>query len=91
MQNKESTLVHGISEAERSMLKIDILGVCETWLPDAGEFVSNNAKTFYSANLNKNHRNGVGVIIKVYISKFVGGFILKSDRVMMIKITAKPL
>ncbi|XP_037942288.1 craniofacial development protein 2-like [Teleopsis dalmanni] len=70
---------------------IDIIGVSETWWPDCGEFFSQNTKVYYSGNQNKHHRNGVGILMKKDIAKFVTGFIPKSKRAMMVKINAKPL
>ncbi|XP_073824763.1 FERM domain containing isoform X3 [Musca autumnalis] len=77
--------------AEMDRLNVDILGVCETWWPNTGDFVSQNAKIYFSGNSKRNHRNGVGIIVKEHIAKSVIGFIPKSDRTMIIKISAKPV
>ncbi|XP_065368794.1 uncharacterized protein LOC135961229 [Calliphora vicina] len=70
-------------------LKIDILGVSETWWKESGEFKSENTKVYHSGNENT-HRRGVAIIVKSHIANCVAEYVPMSDRTMLIKIIGKP-
>jgi len=78
-------------EQEMIRLKIDILGVSETWWPGTGEFHSGKVKVFYSGNNTTNHRNGVAIIIAEKHKNCVKEFVPLSDRAMLLKLDAKPI
>ncbi|XP_055388335.1 craniofacial development protein 2-like [Condylostylus longicornis] len=72
-------------------LKIDIMGICETWWPNGGECSAQGVKFHYSGNNSPSHRNGVGIIVTEHLAKCVTNFIPLSDRPMLLKINTKPV
>lgn len=76
---------------EMDRLKIDILGVAETWWPDVGKCVTQGKVLFYSGNQDKNHRKGVGIIIPEKISSSIINFLPHSDRIALLKLKAHPV
>lgn len=82
-------LINLIQEMER--LKIDILGVAETWWPDAGICEVSGGTMYYSGNQDKRHRKGVGIIVSEKFSKSVINFFPHSDRMALIKLNAIPI
>ncbi|XP_055371788.1 craniofacial development protein 2-like [Condylostylus longicornis] len=82
-------LANTVQEMQR--LKIDILGISETWWPDKGECRVEGAKFYYSGNNTSTHRNGVGIIVTDKIIDYVTECVSYSDRIMLMKINAKPV
>ncbi|XP_055387849.1 craniofacial development protein 2-like [Condylostylus longicornis] len=82
-------LANTVNEMKR--LNIDILGISETWWAGSGECVTNGPKLYHSGNETDAHRRGVGVIIPQHLTNCVTNFMPESDRVMLLKINAKPL
>ncbi|XP_057667206.1 craniofacial development protein 2-like [Diorhabda carinulata] len=76
---------------EMSRLRIDILGVAETWWPDSGICPVENGVFYYSRNQDRNHRKGVGIIISKNLIKYVVDFVPYPDRTALIKFRAKPV
>lgn len=75
---------------EMNRLKLDILGVAETWWPDAGECEVQNGVFFYSGNSDPKHRKGVGIVITKELLKSVITFVPYSDRTALLKLKARP-
>lgn len=72
-------------------LDIDILGVSKTWWPDNGMCIVTGGRFYYSGNQNKNHRNGVGIFITDKLSTSIIDFFPYSDRLALLKISARPV
>ncbi|XP_027210521.1 craniofacial development protein 2-like [Penaeus vannamei] len=70
---------------EMSRLKINILGLCEVRWKGSGKVTLDGFTIIYSGGTK--HEKGVAVLI----SKSLKGFWAVSDRVMMIKLSTKPL
>ena len=73
---------------EMTNMKIDILGIAETRWTDSGKIIKDNHTIVYSGG--QEHRNGVGILMRNNIAKSLIGYWPVSDRVIMIKIQAKP-
>lgn len=67
------------------------MGVCETRWIGNGQFTSNGYTVYFSENQDRDHRNGVAIVMKESISKSVIQFLPISDRVIMTKIQASPI
>ena len=76
---------------EMTRLKIGILGVSEMWWPLSGKRNINNHVVYYSGNEDKNHRNGVGIIITKNIEGSVINFVPFSDRLMLLQLKGNPI
>ena len=59
-------------------MNLDILGIAETQWTEEGKIIQ------------ENHRNGVGIVMKNSVAKSMMGFWAISDRVIMMKLEAKP-
>ena len=68
--------------------KIQILGISEIRWTDKGNFKPSDFNMYYSCGMH--HEKGVGILLHKEIAKFVIGFWPVSDRVIMVKIHAKP-
>ncbi|XP_029164802.1 craniofacial development protein 2-like [Nylanderia fulva] len=75
---------------EMKRLDIDIMGVAETWWPDAGVCSTGGGAFYYSGNQDKNHWKGVGIIVSGRFKNCIIDFIPYSDRIALIKINARP-
>ncbi|XP_029162270.1 craniofacial development protein 2-like [Nylanderia fulva] len=75
---------------EMKRLDIDIMGVAETWWPDAEVCSTGGGAFYYSGNQDKNHRKGVGIIVSDRFKNCIIDFIPYSDRIALIKINARP-
>lgn len=76
---------------EIKRLGVDVLGVAETWWADAGVCPTEGGTLYYSGNLERNHRKGVGIVVAKHIEKYVSGFVPYSDRAVLIKLNVKPV
>ena len=74
-------------EAER--LKLDIVGVSEARWTGSGKEVTADWIFYYSGG--EKHESGVGVLIRKEIEADVSGCWQLSDRVMLLKINARPV
>ena len=69
-------------------MNLDILGIAETHWTGAGKIIQENHTMIYSGG--EKHRNGVGIVMKNSVAKSMMGFWAISDRVIMMKLEAKP-
>lgn len=74
---------------EMGILGIDILGISETRWIGAGIFKSEKNIMLYSGGCK--HERGVGIIFDENTARCLLGYSCVSDRVMIIKLNAKPL
>ncbi|CAK1595298.1 unnamed protein product [Parnassius mnemosyne] len=77
-------------EREMLRLKINILGVSESRHQGTGILVRDDTVVYYSGNNDKNHYNGVAVIISRHLHHQVHSFLPISDRVLVLELKAKP-
>ena len=73
---------------EMQNMNLDILGIAETHWTEEGKIKQEKHTMIYSGG--ENHRNGVGIVMKNSVSKSMIGFWTISERVIMIKLKAKP-
>ena len=71
-------------------LKIDLLGISELHWTGNGYFQSKEFIIYYSGHDNT-HRNGVAFIASKQMAQAVEGFSTVNDRIMTIRIRAKPI
>ena len=69
-------------------MKLDILGIAEIHWTEEEKIIQENHTMIYSGA--ENHRNGVGIVTKNSVAKSMMGFWAISDRVIMMKLEAKP-
>ena len=69
-------------------VSLDILGIAETHWTEEGKLIQETHTMIYSGG--KKHRNGVGIVMKNSVAKSMMGFWAISDRVIMMKLEAKP-
>ena len=69
-------------------LKIQILGISEIRWTDKGNLKSGDFNMYYSCGMH--HEKGIGILLHKEITKSVIGFWPVLDRVIMVKIHAKP-
>ena len=69
-------------------MNLDILGIAETHWTEEEKIIQENHTMIYSGG--ENHRNGVGIVMKNTVAKSMMGFWAISDRVIMMKLEAKP-
>lgn len=74
---------------EMKSMNVDILGISEMRWTDSGKMRKNGYTVVFSGD-GKEHRNGVGFIIKDNIAKSLMGFWPISDRSILIKLEGKP-
>lgn len=86
---KEAKFKNVIEEMTR--LQIDILGISESRLKGTGIQSDEETITYYSGNDDKDHWNGVAIIIRKNLRSAVINFLPVSDRVMLLQIRAKPV
>ena len=80
---KFENLIH-----EMQNVNLDILGIAETHWTEEGKIIQENHTVIYSGG--EKHRNGVGIVMKNSVAKSMMGFWAISDRVIMMKLEAKP-
>ena len=73
---------------EMQNVNLDILGIAETHWTEEGKIIQENHTMIYSGG--EKHRNGVGIVMKNSVAKSMMGFWAISDRVIMMKLEAKP-
>lgn len=86
----ESGKIHNIVK-EMTRLKIQIMGISETWWPNTGQCNVQDHEVYYSGSTDPQHRNGVGIIVTREIKKYVKAFIPYSDRMLLLQIHAAPM
>ena len=69
-------------------MNLDILGIAETHWTEEGKIIQENHTMIYSGG--EKHRNGVRIVMKNSVTKSMMGFWAISDRVIMMKLEAKP-
>ena len=69
-------------------MNLDILGIAETHWTEEGKIIQENHTMIYSGG--ENHTNGVGIVMKNSVAKSMKGLWAISDRVIMMKLEAKP-
>ena len=79
--------LHNIEQEIRA-LSLDVLGVSEVRWTEAGEVSRENYKFLYSGG--DSHVHGVGMFLATSVSECLSGFWPISDRVMLVKLNAKP-
>jgi exonuclease III len=70
-------------------LEIDIIGLSEMRWKGAGDLISNGYKIIHSGG--KKHERGVGFIISPKKLRAVKGYWAISDRILLVKISGKPV
>ena len=73
---------------ELNHMKLDIMGITETRWTDTGKIVKDDYTMIYSGG--EDHKNGVGIILRNEVAKSMIGHWPISDRVVMVKLYAKP-
>ena len=73
---------------EMQNVNLDILGIAETHWTEEGKIIQEKHTMIYSGG--EKHRNGVGIVMKNSVAKSMTGFWAISDRVIMMKLEAKP-
>ena len=73
---------------EMKKMNLDIMGMAETRWTEEGKITKENHTMIYSGG--SEHRNGVGILMKNNIAKSMVGFWAISERVIMVKLEAKP-
>ena len=73
---------------EMQNMNMDIQGLAETHWTEEGKIIQENRTMIYSGG--EKHRNGVGIVIRKSAAKSMMGFWAISDRVIMMKLEAKP-
>ena len=73
---------------EMENMRLDILGISETHWVEEGKIINENHTLIYSGG--KEHRKGVGILMKNYIARSMLGFWAISERVILLKLQAKP-
>ena len=73
---------------ELNHMKIDIIGTTETRWTDTGKIVKDDYTMIYSGG--EEHKNGVGLILRNAVAKSLIGYRPISDRVIVVKLQAKP-
>ena len=73
---------------EMENMRLDILGISETHWVEEGKIIKENHTLIYSGG--KEHRKGVGILMKNYIARSMLGFWAISERVILLKLQAKP-
>ena len=73
---------------EMQNVNLDILEIAEIHWTEEGKIIQENHTIIYSGG--ENHRNGVGIVMKNSVAKSMMGFWAISDRVIMMKLEAKP-
>ena len=63
-------------------------GIAETHWTEEGKIIQENHTMIYAGG--EKHRNGVGIVMKNRVAKSMMGFWAISDRVIMMKLEAKP-
>ena len=69
-------------------VNLDILGIAETHWTEEEKIIQENHTVIHSGG--EKHRNGVGIVMKNSVAKSMMGFWAISDRVIMMKLEAKP-
>ena len=78
-----------IVKREMNRIKIDILGISELKWTGTGHFSSGDHEVYYSGN-ESTRKNGVALILDKKINKSVIGFNPKNDRMILIRVQARP-
>ena len=73
---------------ELNHMKIDIMGIVETRWTDTGKIVKDDYTMIYSGG--EDHKNGVGIILRNEVAKSLIRYWPISDRVIVVKLQAKP-
>ena len=73
---------------EMESMRLDILGIAETHWVEEGKIIKENHTMIYSGG--EMHRKGVGILMKNNIARSMLGFWAISERVIMLKLQAKP-
>lgn len=74
---------------EMKRLNINILGLSEVRWPGSGSCAAEGGTFYYSGNDDRDHYNGVGIILDKLTSMSVINFVPYSDRIMMIQLQTK--
>ena len=69
-------------------MKLAFLGISECKWTDYGVILKENHIMIYSGG--KEHKNGVGIIMRKEIARFLIGYWVMSERVISIKLLGKP-
>ena len=73
---------------ELNHMKINIMGIAETRWTVTGKIVKDDYNMIYSGG--EDHKNEVGIILRNEVAKSLIGYWPTSDRVVMVKLQAKP-
>ena len=73
---------------EMDNMKLDLLGISECKWIESGTFVKDDHIIIFSGG--KEHKNGVGIIMRKEIARSLIGYWAISERVIMIKLQRKP-
>ena len=73
---------------EMDRMRLDVLGISETRWTDNGKIVDNEKVMVYAGG--EEHRYGVGIMMKKSIANCMLGYWPVSERIIMLKLQAKP-
>ena len=73
---------------EMESMRLDILGIAETHWVEEGKIIKENHTMIYSGG--EMHRKGVSILMKNNIARSMLGFWAISERIIMLKLQAKP-
>ena len=76
-------------QREASRLKIDIFGLAEVRWTKSGKLTTADHVMVYSGH-QKEHKNGVGILLTKQVAKSMVGFYALTDRILILKIASKP-
>ncbi|CAG4924021.1 unnamed protein product [Colias eurytheme] len=79
-----------IVDREASDHHISILGLSETHMRGQGHFKTASGNTLYFSGSENKSANGVGFLLPSHMTKYVMGYNPISDRIISLKINAKP-
>ena len=69
--------------------KLDILGLAEVRWTKSGKLTTDDHVMVYSGH-QKEHTNGVGVLLTKHVAKSMVGFHALSDRILILKVASIP-
>lgn len=75
---------------EMDRLKLNILGISEVRWPNSGKTHIKDKTFYYSGNSDKDHYNGVGVLLNNDLNAAVVNFVPFSDRCLLLQLSGTP-
>lgn len=75
---------------EMNRLRVDVMGISEMRWPGGGECQMEDHIVYYAGNEDRNHRQGVGFIVKRELKPSIISCLPYSDRVILLKLRGNP-